>query len=95
VTPIPDPLDQPTIDLWPTVGEALGLGRSAVYELAARNELPVCVLKLGRRRRVATAELRRVLGLRPSDDEARDQARANATTAIPATAKKQGRHGGP
>lgn len=60
---IPDPSEQPTVELWPTTGKAFGLGRSATYEKAARDALPVTILRCGGRRRVSTAELRRVLGL--------------------------------
>jgi hypothetical protein len=60
---LPRPEDQPTVDLWPTAATALGLGRSAVYNAAARGDLPVTVLHCGRKLRVATAELRRVLAL--------------------------------
>jgi hypothetical protein len=59
---LPDPEDQPTIPLWPDAGEALGLRRSATYDAANRGEIPG-LLKIGGRRVVATAVLRRSLGL--------------------------------
>lgn len=58
---VPDPNDRPTISLWPDAGEALGLGRSATYDAAARGEIPT--LKIGSRRVVPTAALRRMLQL--------------------------------
>jgi excisionase family DNA binding protein len=57
--------EQPTIKLWPDTGRALGCGRSAIYEAAARGEIPV--IRLGRKIVVPTAALRRMLHL--DDDE--------------------------
>lgn len=47
----------------PTAGRAFGLGRDAAYRLAARDALPVPVLRLGRRMLVTRASLASVLGL--------------------------------
>lgn len=58
---LPLPEDQPTVHLWPTAGEALGLGRGATYAAAARGEIPT--LDVGRLKRVPTAALRRMLEL--------------------------------
>lgn len=58
---IPNPDQQPTIPLWPTTGDILGLGRSATYDAAHRGEIPT--IKLGRRLVVPTAALRRMLGV--------------------------------
>jgi len=41
----------------------LGIHPKTAYDLAARGELGVPVLRLGRKLRVPTAELKRVLGL--------------------------------
>jgi hypothetical protein len=49
------------VDLWPTVGLALGLSRGSVYEAAIRGEIEV--LTFGRRKKAVTAPLRRQLGL--------------------------------
>ena len=46
-----------------TAGRALGLGRSASYELAQRGAFPVKVLRIGRAYRVPTAELLQLLGV--------------------------------
>jgi hypothetical protein len=56
------------VPLWPTVGRALGLRKTATYEAAAAGKLPVRVLHVGGKRAVATAELRRVLGLDPANE---------------------------
>lgn len=56
---IPDPLEQPTMPLWPDTGCALGLGRSAVYQAAKRGEIPT--IAFGSRLVVPTAALRRLL----------------------------------
>jgi hypothetical protein len=49
------------VDLWPTVGLALGLSRGSVYEAAIRGEIEV--LTYGRRKKAVTAPLRRKLGM--------------------------------
>jgi hypothetical protein len=59
---LPTPDEQPTVPLWPTAAQALGLERSAAYAAAARGEIPG-LLRIGRRYRVATATLRSTLGL--------------------------------
>jgi excisionase family DNA binding protein len=56
--------DVPTISV-PEAGKLLGLGRDASYKAAAANEIPT--LLFGRRRRVPTAPLRRMLGLDASE----------------------------
>lgn len=65
-TALPQPTEQPTVDLWPTAGRALGLGRSATYDAAGRGEIPG-LLRIGHSYRVATATLRRTLGLDHGD----------------------------
>lgn len=60
--------DEVLADAGPTVGietvaKCFGIHRVTAYELAKRGELGVPVLRLGRRLRVPTAELRRVLGI--------------------------------
>jgi excisionase family DNA binding protein len=52
--------DVPTMSV-PQAGKLLGLGRDASYRAAAANEIPTLVF--GKRRRVPTATLRRMLGL--------------------------------
>ncbi len=47
--------------LWPDVGQALGLGRSATYAAAQRGEIPT--LRIGGKVLVPTACLRRMLQL--------------------------------
>lgn len=59
-------LDQPAvIPLWPTVGQALGLSESSTYRLAADNQLPIEVIRLGRRRVARLIDLLRFLGILP------------------------------
>ncbi|TCJ34508.1 DNA-binding protein [Parafrankia sp. BMG5.11] len=45
-------------------GEILGIGRTKAYELAARNEFPVPVLRVKGRYQVPTAALKHLLGIR-------------------------------
>lgn len=59
---VPIPTEQPTMSV-EEAGRCLGLGRSASYEAVRRGELPA--LRFGRSVRVATAELRRMLGIDP------------------------------
>lgn len=61
--PIPWPDEHPTVPIWPTVGHAFNMCRSAAYAAAESGKLPVTVLRCGRSLRASTAELRRVLGL--------------------------------
>ena len=51
---IPDPADEPTMELWPRTGQLLKLSRSATYDAANRGEIPT--LRFGRRLVVPTAE---------------------------------------
>ncbi|UDF20118.1 helix-turn-helix domain-containing protein [Rhodococcus qingshengii] len=53
----------PTVSLWPTAGQALGIGRSHAYKLASSGEFPARVLRLGGTYRVLTADLLSVLGI--------------------------------
>lgn len=67
---IPNPEDQPTMSLWPEVGEALGLSRNTVYAEARRFEQSggaagIPVIRFGTRLRVPTAALRQLLELDP------------------------------
>lgn len=66
---LPDPEVTPTVPLWPTAGRAMGFGKQATYEAAARGEFPG-LIRLGRKYRVATAALRRHLELQQSPDAA-------------------------
>lgn len=53
----------PTVDLYPTAAQALGIGRSRAYEMARRGDFPVPVLRLGRSLKVTRASMLRFLGL--------------------------------
>jgi len=57
---VPTPEEQPTMALDDLV-PILGMGRSSIYNAVARGEIPV--IRLGRRLRVPTAALRRMLQL--------------------------------
>jgi excisionase family DNA binding protein len=58
---VPDPTDQPTLNLYPEVAAIMGLSRDSVYKAAAAGELPV--IRIGRRIKVPTAALRKLLAL--------------------------------
>lgn len=66
--PLPSAEERPITPLWPDVGRVLGLGRSATYAAAQRGEIPT--LRIGGRRVVPTALLRRMLGLDRAGDAA-------------------------
>jgi hypothetical protein len=59
---LPTAAQHPTIPLWPDAGQALGLSRPATYRAAARGEIPGA-MRIGNNWRVATATLRKALGL--------------------------------
>ncbi|MEV6420612.1 DNA-binding protein [Streptomyces sp. NPDC051662] len=62
-------LDQPAlVPLWPTVGKALGQAQSTTYQLAAQDELPFELVRLGRRRYVRHVDLLAFLHLLGSSD---------------------------
>lgn len=90
---LPSPLDRPTLNLWPEVGELLGLSRASVYAAAARGEIPT--LRFGRSLRVPTAELRRLLGLEDASSRGSgpgsDAAASSSLTVDPLTTED--RHG--
>jgi excisionase family DNA binding protein len=52
-----------------TAARALGLGRSTGYELARRGEFPCRVLRMGSSYRVPTADLLRILGIKPEEQD--------------------------
>jgi len=56
-----DPIERATVPLWPTVGRRLGLGRAATYEAYHRGDLPVRVLKIGKKLLAIKSELDRLL----------------------------------
>lgn len=53
-----------------TANRAIGLGRSKGYELARRDVYPCRVLRLGKKYRVITADLLRLLGIDVAPDGA-------------------------
>ncbi len=61
----------PLVPLWPTVGRALGLGKTATYQMATAGQLPepIHTVALGRLLKVRTVDLYRALGL---TDDLRD-----------------------
>jgi hypothetical protein len=87
--------DQPPLmPLWPDLGAGvLGWSESTTYEAAARNELPVELVRVGRRRYARTADVLAWLHLPQNDDGARDAAPAPSVEhAIESTSKQIGTH---
>ncbi len=58
---LPDPVERPTLPVWPDTGQLLGLSRASTYDAVARGEIPA--IRVGRRLLVPTAALRRLLAL--------------------------------
>lgn len=52
-----------------TAGKMLGISRPVAYQLARRDQLPVPVIRLGRRMVVSRRALEDLLSARKSDDE--------------------------
>ncbi|MGW4731871.1 helix-turn-helix transcriptional regulator [Streptomyces shenzhenensis] len=59
----------PTISV-ELAGRAFGVGRDTAYKLVRAGEFPCQVVRAGRRYRVVTADLRRVLGIQESTEDA-------------------------
>lgn len=53
--------------VWPTVGQACGIGRTATFQLAAEDALPIPVIRVGRQLRAKRSDLLAFLGLENSD----------------------------
>lgn len=51
----------PTVSMWPTAGQALGISKSHAYKLARDGQFPAKVIKVGAVYRVITADLLRLL----------------------------------
>lgn len=60
--PLPNPREQPTIDV-ETAGAAFGVGRSTARKMAKEGTFPVPVIRVGKRVRVSTAAVYEVLSL--------------------------------
>lgn len=57
-------LDLPvTFDVWPTLGDALQLGRTATYQGARENSLPVPCFRVGRKLLARRSDLLAFLGI--------------------------------
>ncbi|WP_280422562.1 helix-turn-helix transcriptional regulator [Nocardia carnea] len=55
-------LSAPTVDLH-TAADVLGIGRSTAYKLASAGDFPAKVIRAGRRYRVVSADLRRLISV--------------------------------
>lgn len=54
-------------DIWPTVGQACGIGRTTTYQLARDDALPIPIVRVGRQFRAKRTDLLAFLGLKESD----------------------------
>ena len=70
----------PTVVDVPTAAMALGVGKTAAYELIRCGAWPTPVLRLGKLIRIPTAPLLALLGVAPTDAEATRSAAAGLAT---------------
>jgi len=56
------PVEPGLVPLWPYTGKRLRLGRAATYDAHKRGDLPVPVIKIGKKLLVPKAALDRLLG---------------------------------
>ncbi|MFF2650359.1 DNA-binding protein [Streptomyces sp. NPDC058045] len=71
-------LDLPVMfDVWPTLGAALGIGRTTTFQLAREGALPIPIIRVGRQLRARRSDLLNFLGLQ-------DQGAAKVELAAPA-----------
>lgn len=57
-------------DVWPTLGTACLIGRTATYELARKDALPIPCLRVGKQLRARRSDLLKFLGIEENGDEA-------------------------
>jgi hypothetical protein len=82
---VAEALDLPVMfDVWPTLGSALGIGRTATYQLAREDALPIPCTRVGRQLRVRRSDLLNFLGIREESGDgasvAAETPRAERTT---------------
>jgi hypothetical protein len=56
-------------DVWPTLGAALDIGRTATYQLAREEALPIPVIRVGRQLRARRSDLLKFLGIREENGD--------------------------
>lgn len=56
-------------DVWPTLGSALDIGRTATYQLARENALPIPVIRVGKQLRARRSDLLNFLGIREENGD--------------------------
>lgn len=77
----------PIVPVYPVVGRIWQIGKTALYELAARDELPVPVIKVGRLLRARRVDILQALGLVEDDPKARHE-NGDAGAATPASVER-------
>lgn len=87
---IAEAIDLPVMfDVWPTVGTACQLGRTATYQLARENALPIPVVRVGRQFRARRSDLLGFLGITEDNgDGARTAIRTPLAERTTATTSK-------
>jgi hypothetical protein len=66
----------PLLPLWPELGRVLGLSEGSTYALAARGDLPMDLVRVGRRRYARTADVLAWLHLNVSDSATANTSRS-------------------
>jgi hypothetical protein len=78
--PVTEALELPVMfDVWPTLGSALGIGRTATYQLAREDALPIPCIRVGKQLRARRSDLLNFLGIR---EESGDGARVAPLTPL-------------
>lgn len=56
-------------DVWPTLGAALNIGRTATYQLAREDALPIPCIRVGKQLRARRSDLLNFLGIREENGD--------------------------
>lgn len=75
----------PIVPVYPVIGQIWQIGKTALYDLAARDELPVPVIKVGRLLRARRVDILQALGL---DDTKTRPGNSDAGAATPASVER-------
>ncbi len=68
--PVTEALELPVMfDVWPTLGAALGIGRTATYQLAREDALPIPCIRVGKQLRARRSDLLNFLGIREENGD--------------------------
>ena len=78
----------PIVPVYPVIGRIWQIGKTALYELAARDELPVPVIKVGRQLRARRVDILNALGLEDGPTCRSRHENGDAGAATPASVER-------